>query len=282
MRKVSKLSLERLNDVQRQQEEERSNQIILKDVEEIKNRGIYIKDLSFQYGGKTSSFVLKDLNVQIPFGKVTAIVGSSGSGKTTLMKLLLKFYNFSDGEISIGNYNLRDISAGSWRSNCGVVLQDGYIFADTIERNIASGEEIINDYRLEEAIRISNLCEFIMGLPLGLKTKIGASGSGISGGQKQRILIARAVYKDPSYLFFDEATSALDAENEKIIHNNLTHFMIGKTAIIIAHRLSTVKGADQIIMLKNGMVVEKGSHQQLVGNRAGYYNLIKNQLELGN
>ncbi len=278
----AKLSLERLNDVQRQQEEERSNQIILKDVEEIKNRGIYIKDLSFQYGGKTSSFVLKDLNVQIPFGKVTAIVGSSGSGKTTLMKLLLKFYNFSDGEISIGNYNLRDISAGSWRSNCGVVLQDGYIFADTIERNIASGEEIINDYRLEEAIRISNLCEFIMGLPLGLKTKIGASGSGISGGQKQRILIARAVYKDPSYLFFDEATSALDAENEKIIHNNLTHFMIGKTAIIIAHRLSTVKGADQIIMLKNGMVVEKGSHQQLVGNRAGYYNLIKNQLELGN
>ncbi|MDD5014897.1 peptidase domain-containing ABC transporter [Pedobacter psychrotolerans] len=278
----AKLSLERLNDVQRQEEEEKADQIVLLDDQHLADQDIYLKNLSFQYGSPTSTFVLKNLNSQIHFGKTTAIVGSSGSGKTTLMKLLLKFYATPDGKICIGNHDLEDISPVSWRSKCGVVMQDGYIFADTIERNIVSGDEIINNYKLAEAIRISNMSDFIKELPLGLKTKIGASGSGISGGQKQRILIARAVYKNPSYLFFDEATSALDAENEKIVHDNLHAFLIGKTAVIIAHRLSTVKNADQIIVMKNGLIVETGNHQKLVNNKAEYYNLIKNQLELGN
>lgn len=277
----AKLSLERLNDVQRQQEEEHGGHSSFKDLM-IKNEDIRIDNLSFQYGSPTSAFVLKNLNMHIKSGSVTAIVGSSGSGKTSLMKLLLKFYALSSGNITIGNHNLDDISASSWRNNCGVVMQDGYIFADTIERNIASGDEVIDRHKLQEAIRIANMSEFLDGLPLGLQTKIGASGSGISGGQKQRILIARAVYKNPVYLFFDEATSALDSENEKIVHDNLSQFLIGKTSVIIAHRLSTVKHADQIIVMKNGLIVEQGSHEELVNNKAEYFKLIKNQLELGN
>ena len=197
------------------------------------------------------------------------------------MKLLLRFYEPTRGELFYNSENISKISPKSLRENCGVVMQDGFIFSDTIERNIATGDEEVNREKLQNAVKIANIEEFIEELPLGYNTKIGASGNGISGGQKQRILIARAVYKNPHYIFFDEATSALDAENEKIIHDNLQQFFKGKTVLIIAHRLSTVKNADQIIVLKNGRIVEHGNHQTLVDHKADYYNLVKNQLELG-
>ena len=197
------------------------------------------------------------------------------------MKLLLKFYKPVKGSIFYNYDDLEIISPKSLRENCGVVMQDGYIFSDTIERNIATGDEEINRERLQNATKIANIEGFIDSIPLGYNTKIGASGNGISGGQKQHILIARAVYKNPHYIFFDEATSALDAENEKTIHDNLQSFFKGKTVLIIAHRLSTVKKADQIIVLKNGQIVEQGNHQQLTANKGEYYNLVKNQLELG-
>ncbi|MRI64599.1 ATP-binding cassette domain-containing protein, partial [Ornithobacterium rhinotracheale] len=197
------------------------------------------------------------------------------------IKLLLKFYEPTKGNIYFNGENISDLSPKSIRENTGIVMQDGYIFSDTIERNIATGDEEINSKLLEKSINIANLGDYISGLPLGFKTKIGASGNGISGGQRQRILIARAVYKNPHYIFLDEATSALDAENEKIIHDNLQTFFKEKTAIIIAHRLSTVKNADQIIVLKNGEIVEVGSHTSLVKSKGEYFNLVKNQLELG-
>lgn len=274
----AKLSLERLNEVQNQESEEQSNLTNLK----TKDLGIRFKNVSFQYEGPKSPYVLKDINFTIPNGKITAIVGASGSGKTTLMKLLLRFYDPTKGQIFFDEENILSLSPKNIRENCGVVMQDGYIFSDTIERNIATGDEIIDKERLKKSIQIANIEDFINNIPLGFNTKIGASGNGISGGQKQRILIARAVYKNPHYIFFDEATSALDADNEKIIHDNLQEFFKGKTVLIIAHRLSTVKNADQIIVLKNGEVVEKGNHHELVKNKADYYNLVKNQLELGN
>lgn len=275
----AKLSFVRLKEVQDQEEEEQNTHAQLPSNF---NKTIKFKNLDFQYEGPRSPYVLKDINLSIPEGKITAIVGASGSGKTTLMKLFLKFYSPISGGIFYGNYNLEDVSPKSLREHCGVVMQDGFIFSDTIERNIATEDENINYEKLEKAIKVANIKEFIDGLPLGLKTKIGSAGNGISGGQKQRILIARAVYKNPHYIFFDEATSALDAENEKIIHDNLQEFFKGKTVVIIAHRLSTVKNADQIIVLNKGEIVETGSHQQLVKNKANYFNLVKNQLELGN
>lgn len=238
--------------------------------------------MSFQYEGPKSPYILKDINLSIPEGKITAIVGSSGSGKSTLMKLLLKFYAPTNGTIFYNSNNLNEISPKSLRESFGVVMQDGFIFSDTIERNIATGDEIINKEKLKKAVKIANIEQFIDSLPLKYSTKIGASGNGISGGQKQRILIARAVYKNPHYIFFDEATSVLDAENEKIIHDNLQEFFKEKTVVIIAHRLSTVKKADNIIVLKDGKIVEQGNHHELVYNKAGYFNLVKNQLELGN
>ena len=240
--------------------------------------GIKIENLSFQYEGPHSPFVLKDISMEFPEGKITALVGASGSGKTTLLELLLKFYEPTDGQIIFpqGGQDLEN-----WRSLCGVVMQDGFIFSDTIERNIICGDETIDREKWKKAVKIANLEDFIESLPLKHNTKIGAAGSGLSGGQRQRILIARAVYKNPQYLFFDEATSALDAENEKKIHDNLQSFFRGKTVLIIAHRLSTVKNADRIIVLKNGQIAEQGTHSQLVANRANYFNLVKNQLELG-
>lgn len=275
----AKLSMERLNEVQNHPTEEKENQkqLVLKN-----NSGIKLENVSFQYEGSKSPFVLKDVSFTIPEGKITAIVGSSGSGKTTIMKLLLRFYEPTKGEIFYNSDNILILSSKNIRQNCGVVMQDGYIFSDTIERNIATGDEIIDEEKLKKSAQIANIESFIQNLPLGFNTKIGASGNGISGGQKQRILIARAAYKDPHYIFFDEATSALDAENEKLIHDNLQDFFKGKTVLIIAHRLSTVKNADQIIVLKDGEVVEKGNHCELVKNKSNYYNLIKNQLELGN
>jgi ATP-binding cassette subfamily B protein len=278
----AKLSLERLDEVQNHPIEENENQNLIIKSQISNNIGIKSNNLTFQYEGPKSPYVLKDINFTIPEGKITAIVGASGSGKTTLMKLLLKFYEPTQGELFFNSENINNISPKSLRENCGVVMQDGFIFSDTIERNIATGDENINKEKLHNAVKIANIEEFINALPLGYNTKIGASGNGISGGQKQRILIARAVYKNPHYIFFDEATSALDAENEKIIHDNLQQFFKGKTVLIIAHRLSTVKNADQIVVLKKGEIAEIGNHQQLVQNKSDYFNLVKNQLELGN
>jgi ATP-binding cassette subfamily B protein len=279
----AKLSLSRLNEVQFHPEEE------AQDLKELRlgnslsvGNGIQLINISFQYEGPKSPYVLNDINLYIPEGKVTAIVGASGSGKTTLMKLLLRFYDPSFGDIFYNRDNILNLSPKSIRENCGVVMQDGYIFSDTIERNIVTGDLNIDSKRLEHAAEVANIKSFINDLPLGYNTKIGAAGNGISGGQKQRILIARAVYKNPHYIFFDEATSALDAENEKIIHDNLQTFFKGKTVVIIAHRLSTVKNADHIIVLKHGKIVEQGSHLKLVAQKREYFNLVKNQLELGN
>lgn len=279
----AKLSLARLKEVEMQPNEELPQQkMMAKTSPSFDEAGIRLCNVSFQYEGANSPFVLKNINLMIPEGKITAIVGSSGSGKSTLMKLLLKFYNPTEGFIYVNGDSILSISPMSLRENCGVVMQDGFIFSDTIERNIATSDDPIDRAKLERAIHIANIGDFIESLPLQLNTKIGASGNGISGGQKQRILIARAVYKDPHFIFFDEATSALDAENEKIIHNNLLEFFKGKTVVFIAHRLSTVKSADQIIVLKNGKVVESGSHLQLVNSKSDYFNLVRNQLELGN
>lgn len=274
----AKLSLERLSEIQGIKNEEKENQIAVT-LNEVSK--INIVDLSFQYEGPKSPLVLSSINLSLEIGKITAIVGESGSGKTTLMKLILKYYKPIKGQILLDNIDIERLSTENWRKNCGTVLQDGYIFSDTIERNIATSDEKIDIEKLKHAIKISNLDEFINTLPLKEKTKIGNAGSGISGGQKQRILIARAVYKNPHFIFLDEATSALDAQNERIIHNNLQSFFKNKTVLIIAHRLSTVKNADCIIVLKEGKVVEKGNHKELVKNKKYYYNLIKNQLELG-
>ncbi|MDO5615561.1 MAG: peptidase domain-containing ABC transporter [Cruoricaptor ignavus] len=281
----AKLSLSRLNEVQNHPEEEQEHLLpLLNSQNEAQNdteKGIRFKNVSFQYEGPHSPFVLKDINLTIPEGKITAIVGASGSGKTTLMKMLLKFYEPVSGDIFFNQLNIKDISPTDLRKNSGVVMQDGFIFSDTIGRNIATGDYKINNDKLNKALETANITSFVEELPLGINTKIGASGNGISGGQKQRILIARAVYKNPQFILFDEATSALDAENEKIIHDNLQTFFRGKTVIIVAHRLSTVKNADQIIVLKHGEIVEKGNHKELVQQKGDYYNLVKNQLELG-
>lgn len=281
----AKLSLERLNEVEKLPAEEKIQQKHINFEQANKKngteKGIHLNRLSFQYEGPKSPHVLKDINLFIPAGRITAIVGASGSGKTTLMKMLLRFYNPIKGKILYNDHNIVDLSPKSIRENTGVVMQDGYIFSDTIERNIATGDEIIDYKKLIHAAKIANIEDFITALPLNYKTKIGAAGNGLSGGQRQRILIARAVYKNPHYIFFDEATSALDAENEKIIHDNLQTFFKGKTVLIIAHRLSTVKNADQIVVLKKGEIVEIGTHQELTRTKGEYYSLVKNQLELG-
>ncbi|MBB1138309.1 peptidase domain-containing ABC transporter [Myroides sp. WP-1] len=282
----AKLSLARLNDVQNHKEEEQEyfNKIKI-NFEKSDNKnslnGIRFSNVTFQYEGPKSRTILDCVNLYFPEGKVTAIVGASGSGKTTLMKLLLKFYEPTKGNIYYNEENLSKLSPRSIRENCGVVMQDGYIFSDTIERNIAMGDEIIDNVKMKNAINIANIDEFINELPLGINTKIGAAGNGISGGQKQRILIARAIYKNPHFIFFDEATSALDAENEKKIHDNLQIFFKSKTVIIIAHRLSTVRDADNIIVFGKGKVLEQGNHEELVSIKGEYYNLVKNQLALG-
>ena len=238
--------------------------------------------MTFQYEGPNSPKVLNNLNLTIPHGKVTAIVGTSGSGKTTLVKLLLGFYPPVSGSVKVGESDLANYRQSWWRSKCGAVMQDGFIFSDTIATNIAIGDEEINKDRLNYAVRMANIKEFIEGLPLSYNTKIGPEGVGLSQGQKQRILIARAIYKNPEFIFFDEATNALDANNEKVILENLNEFFTGKTVIVVAHRLSTVKNADQIIVLEKGKIVEIGNHEELTAKRGAYYELVKNQLELGN
>lgn len=274
----ARISLERLQEIHDKANEEGSEEQY---AAEIAQKDIELKAVSFRYTGADSP-VFEDLNLVIPFQKTTAIVGASGSGKTTLLKLLTKFYEPDKGEIKIGSTDMKNISPRYWRDHCGVVMQESYVFNDTIANNIAIGEDAIDKQKLRKAIEIANIQDFIESLPLSYNTKIGNEGMGVSGGQKQRLFIARAVYKSPEYIFFDEATSALDANNEKIIIENLNQFFKGKTAIVIAHRLSTVKHADKIIVLDKGMVVEEGSHNELVAKKGEYYRLIKNQLELGN
>jgi len=278
----AKISLERLSEIHNRDDEEDRFENNIKILPTDKT--IKITNGNFRYGGKSAPLILDSLNFEIPDGKITAIVGVSGSGKTTLIKLLLKFYEFNDGTITIGNTKLKNISTKVWRKACGSVMQDGFLFGDTIARNITESDSdgIVDKERLVQAVRIANIENFIEELPSGYNTKIGSSGVNVSGGQRQRILIARAVYKNPNYIFFDEATSALDANNEKIIMENLKEFYLGKTVVIVAHRLSTVKNADQIIVLDKGKVTEKGNHKELTLKKGAYYTLVKNQLELGN
>lgn len=278
----AKISLERLNEIHQMQDDTSGSPSITYSNPLITSAGIQVQHLTFSYPGAGNIPVVKNLNLFIPKGKITAIVGTSGSGKTTLLKLLLKFYIPQQGQIQIDGQPFEFIDASAWRADCGVVMQDGFIFSDSIAQNIALGDEAPNRQKLFHACQVANIMDFIQGLPLGMNTKIGAEGNGISQGQKQRLLIARAVYKDPEYLFFDEATNALDANNERVIMYNLEQFFKGRTCIIVAHRLSTVKNADQIIVLNKGEIAEVGSHTALIQQKGYYYELVKNQLELGN
>ncbi len=243
---------------------------------------IILRNVSFTYPGAGNEPVLKHINLTIPQGKVTAIVGMSGSGKTTLIKLLLRFYENYKGDIYLGNANFKTISPKFWRSLSGTVMQDSFIFNDNIRKNITVTNERVNEERLINACLTANILSFVESLPLGFYTKLGAEGNGISGGQKQRIAIARAVYKDPQFIFFDEATNSLDANNEKLILENLQKFFIDKTVIVVAHRLSTVKNADKIVVMEHGEIAEEGTHAELALKKGKYYELVKNQLELGN
>lgn len=276
----AKISLERLNEIHQLEEEEPKEKAFITQLPA--NKSIRLHELSYTYPGAGNEPVLKNISCLIPEGKLTAIVGMSGSGKTTMLKLLLKFYENYTGEIKIGDSTLKYIGPRFWRRQCGSVMQDGYIFNDSIAKNIAVSDEVPDYNKLVHACRVANILSFIESMPLGFNTKIGAEGNGISAGQKQRILIARAVYKDPEYLFFDEATNSLDANNERTIMENLQIFFKEKTVIIVAHRLSTVQHADNIIVLHNGMITEQGTHNELTQKRGEYYELVKNQLELGN
>lgn len=275
----AKISLERLNEIHQMNDEEPAGKELSQTLPE--NKSISINNLTFRYAGAGNEPVLENVSLYIPQGKTTAIVGMSGSGKTTILKLLLRFYEPQNGEIKVGQQNINNIRFKTWRSQCGIVMQDGFIFSDSIERNIAVGDEYPDKKKVAHAIKVSNIRDFIDELPLGLNTKIGAEGNGISQGQRQRILIARAVYKDPEYLLFDEATNSLDANNERVIMDNLQEFFDGRTVVIVAHRLSTVSNADNIIVLNKSQIIEQGTHQELTALKGDYYSLVRNQLELG-
>ncbi len=275
----AKISLERLNEIHQMEDEEPVDKTFLKELPA--NNTIALNNLTFTYPGAGNEPVLKNINLVIPAGKTTAIVGTSGSGKTTILKLLLRFYQAQKGEIKIGNTYLDQISYRYWRGLCGTVMQDGFIFSDSIAKNIAVADEYPDPIKLQHAIKMANINDLIENLPLGINTKIGAEGNGISAGQKQRILIARAVYKNPQYIFFDEATNALDANNESVIMQNLQEFFKGKTVVVVAHRLSTVKNANNIVVLEKGVIIEQGNHAELTKSKGAYYQLVKNQLELG-
>ena len=275
----AKISMERLGEIHKEENEEKEDlgeMIIMPE-----SKTLEIRNLSFQYEGPHSRKVLDGVNLKIPADSVTAIVGVSGSGKTTLIKLMLAFYPPVEGEIRVGDTTLQSLSQQIWRRRCGVVMQDGYIFADTIARNISLGEEYVDPDRLLEAVKMANIKEYIESLPVGYNTKLGTGGQSLSGGEKQRILIARAIYKQPEFLFIDEGTSSLDAENEKVIIDNLQDFFRGRTVVVVAHRLSTVKNANQIVVLDKGKIAEIGKHNELIAKKGKYYELVKNQLELG-
>ncbi len=291
----AKISLERLNDIHALEDEEpahvhfshhiptyaasqSADPIVGNKIE----TDIILKNISFTYPGAGNEPVLKNINLTIPRGKVTAIVGMSGSGKTTLIKLLLRFYENYKGDIYLGKTNFKTISPKFWRSISGTVMQDSFIFNDNIRKNITVTNDRIDEQKLINACLTANILAFIETLPLGFYTKLGAEGKGISGGQKQRIAIARAVYKNPQFIFFDEATNSLDANNERVILENLQKFFVDKTAIVVAHRLSTVKSADKIVVMENGEIVEEGTHNELALKKGKYYELVKNQLEWGN
>lgn len=273
-----KISLERINEIHNAENEDNH---IKNNITNLSDKTITIKNLSFSYDPHAITKTLDNITLNIPSGKITAIVGSSGGGKTTLIKLILGYYSNISGSILIQNQDIRNINLKDWRSHCGVVMQDGVIFSESIARNIAVEDGDIDYTRLEYAAQIANIHDYIMSLPLKYNTQIGRDGMGLSQGQKQRILIARAVYKNPDFIFLDEATNALDAKNEKIIVENLNKFYSGKTVVVAAHRLSTVKNADQIIVIDEGKVVESGEHYSLIAQKGKYYNLIHNQLELG-
>lgn len=247
----------------------------------VTDKDIRLQNVSFQYGHKHSPFVLKNISLVIPAGKVTAIVGSSGSGKTTLLKLLLKFYQPVQGDVFVGDTPLQQLPAKAWRRYCGAVMQDGYVFRDTIANNICTGAPYRDEARLQEACRMANIHDFFAAMPFGYETQIGKDGYGLSEGQVQRLLIARLIYRNPALVLLDEATNSLDAHNERAIINNLQDFFAGKTVVVVAHRLSTVQHADQILVMDKGTIVESGTHEALTAGRGAYYQLIKNQLELG-
>ena len=275
-----KISLERINEIH-QMDDENGKEGLLTSIED-KNEGIDIKNIMFKYDPHALRKTIDDVSIHIPQGKVTAIVGASGSGKTTLIRLMLGYYPVLEGKINIGNTDINKLNKKWWRRQCGVVMQDGVIFSESIARNIAVDDGDIDKERLLKAAEIACIKDYVMALPLKFNTKIGRDGVGLSQGQKQRILIARAVYKNPDYIFLDEATNSLDANNERSIVENLDMFYKGKTVVIVAHRLSTVKNADQIVVIDHGKVVEIGNHESLTAKRGAYYNLVKNQLELGN
>lgn len=276
----AKISMERMNEIQTREEE---TSITMPTVSNVPaSGGLRIENLTFQYDGVHSPKVLDKISLSIPAGKITAIVGTSGSGKTTLLKILLGFYKPIKGRILLNLIDLSNYNLNVWREKCGIVMQDGFIFSESIAGNIGLSDEAPNMKKVEEAAKIAHIHDFILSLPLGYQTPIGTNGYGLSCGQKQRILIARAIYKNADYLFFDEATNALDANNERCIMEELKQVFKNKTVLIVAHRLSTVKNADKIVVLDNGLLVEEGKHEELIAKQGRYYQLIKNQLELGN
>ena len=282
----AQISIERLNEIHALADEEPEGSLALAwppagTTTTGDQQALHLRNVSFGYPSAGQALVLEQVSLSIRAGGTTAIVGMSGSGKTTLLKLLLKFYVPTAGDIRVGNVGLENVSHASWRQQCGVVMQDGFLFSDTIARNIAVGVEAIDAEQLAHAVHVANLEDFLSTLPLGLHTKIGAEGNGISQGQRQRILIARAVYKNPQYLFFDEATNALDANNEAIIWGRLQEFFRGRTVVVVAHRLSTVSHADQIVVLDKGRLTEGGTHAHLIAQKGQYWHLVKNQLALG-
>lgn len=272
------LSLERLGEIHGKENEESDSMEIVSQV--LGKDSISLRGLQFTYGSEKSKRIIKGIDLDIPAGKTTAIVGLSGSGKTTLIKLMLGFYPPTEGSVMVGETPLQRISFKEWRKHCGVVMQEGFIFSDTIANNIAPDADVIDRERLLYAVKMANIKDFIESLPLRYNTRIGSTGQGLSQGQKQRILIARAIYRDPDYLFFDEATNALDTDNEKAIQENLNQFFEDKTVVVVAHRLSTVRNADQIVVLKDGVITERGNHESLISRQGDYYRLVKNQLEL--
>jgi ATP-binding cassette subfamily B protein len=274
----AKVNLERMNEIHQADDEENPEEKV-KIIPE--NGDLYFENVDFSYEGGNTRPILKNVSCFIPEGKTTAIVGGSGSGKTTMLKLLLNFYQPDRGEVKLGNIPINNFLNAFWRSQCSAVLQEGYIFSESIATNITIGEEKeLDQTRLFEAVRVANIKDFIESLPQGYDTKIGANGMGLSQGQKQRILIARAIYKNPKYIFLDEATNALDAENESLIVENLNDFLRRRTVVVIAHRLSTVRNADNIIVIEDGRIVEQGPHEELLFRREKYYNLVKQQLKV--